>query len=184
MYLIDWWEKRSGANSMCSKAAALVAHDFNLMFACAVTTTCVLWRIRCLFRIFTMFSKALCFDTACRVWDLFCRDGEEFLFKTAIGKSASDVQSCSLLRWFATLLIRRRKSKNVNSTPTPNALFTVSDRNNLTTCTCWTEGHRQRPFLILPCFHFRVVTDRVMTEQCCHQNKIFSLRLYRQLEVQ
>nr|CAB3266826.1 TBC1 domain family member 14 [Phallusia mammillata] len=34
--------------------------------------------------IFTMFSKALCFDAACRVWDIFCRDGEEFLFKTAI----------------------------------------------------------------------------------------------------
>nr|XP_026690734.1 TBC1 domain family member 14 isoform X1 [Ciona intestinalis] len=34
--------------------------------------------------IFTMFSKALSLDMACRVWDMFCRDGEEFLFKTAI----------------------------------------------------------------------------------------------------
>ena len=37
-------------------------------------------------RIFTLFSKSLPLDTACRVWDLFCRDGEEFLFRTALGK--------------------------------------------------------------------------------------------------
>lgn len=24
-------------------------------------------------------------DLACRVWDVFCRDGEEFLFRTALG---------------------------------------------------------------------------------------------------
>ncbi|XP_065648245.1 TBC1 domain family member 14 [Hydra vulgaris] len=35
--------------------------------------------------IFTMYSKSLPLDTACRVWDLFFRDGEEFLFKTALG---------------------------------------------------------------------------------------------------
>jgi len=35
--------------------------------------------------VFTMFSKALSLDSACRVWDIFCRDGEEFIFKTAIG---------------------------------------------------------------------------------------------------
>ena len=34
-----------------------------------------------------MFSKALDLDTASRVWDVFCRDGEEFLFRTAIGRS-------------------------------------------------------------------------------------------------
>ncbi|XP_076804679.1 TBC1 domain family member 12-like [Clavelina lepadiformis] len=34
--------------------------------------------------IFTMFSKSLSLDTASRVWDVFCRDGEELLFKTAI----------------------------------------------------------------------------------------------------
>ena len=32
-----------------------------------------------------MFSKALDLDTASRVWDVFCRDGEDFLFRTAIG---------------------------------------------------------------------------------------------------
>jgi hypothetical protein len=25
-------------------------------------------------------------DVACRVWDVFLRDGEEFLFKAALGK--------------------------------------------------------------------------------------------------
>ena len=34
-----------------------------------------------------MFSKALSLDSACRVWDIFCRDGEEFIFKTAIGNN-------------------------------------------------------------------------------------------------
>ena len=36
-------------------------------------------------RIFTLYSKALPLDVACRVWDVFCRDGEEFLFRTALG---------------------------------------------------------------------------------------------------
>jgi len=35
--------------------------------------------------IFTIYSKSLPLDTACRVWDLFFRDGEEFLFRTALG---------------------------------------------------------------------------------------------------
>eukprot|EP00794_Sanderia_malayensis_P005458 gene5458-6141_t len=35
--------------------------------------------------IFTIYSKSLPLDIACRVWDLFCRDGEAFLFRTAIG---------------------------------------------------------------------------------------------------
>lgn len=39
--------------------------------------------VRC--RIFTLYSKSLPLDLACRVWDVFCRDGEEFLFRTALG---------------------------------------------------------------------------------------------------
>ncbi|XP_063434649.1 TBC1 domain family member 14-like isoform X1 [Mytilus trossulus] len=35
--------------------------------------------------IFALFSKSLPLDIACRVWDVFCRDGEEFLFRTALG---------------------------------------------------------------------------------------------------
>ncbi|XP_068133122.1 TBC1 domain family member 14 isoform X2 [Hyperolius riggenbachi] len=35
--------------------------------------------------IFTLYSKSLPLDLACRVWDVFCRDGEEFLFSTALG---------------------------------------------------------------------------------------------------
>lgn len=36
-------------------------------------------------RIFTLYSKSLPLDLACRIWDVFCRDGEEFLFRTALG---------------------------------------------------------------------------------------------------
>ncbi|XP_069850221.1 TBC1 domain family member 14 isoform X2 [Dipodomys merriami] len=35
--------------------------------------------------IFTLYSKSLPLDLACRVWDVFCRDGEEFLFRAALG---------------------------------------------------------------------------------------------------
>lgn len=34
--------------------------------------------------VFLLYSKSLPLDVACRVWDIFFRDGEEFLFKTAI----------------------------------------------------------------------------------------------------
>uniref|UniRef100_A0A7N6C4C0 Rab-GAP TBC domain-containing protein n=1 Tax=Anabas testudineus TaxID=64144 RepID=A0A7N6C4C0_ANATE len=35
--------------------------------------------------IFTLYSKSLPLDVACRVWDIFCRDGEESLFRTGLG---------------------------------------------------------------------------------------------------
>lgn len=35
--------------------------------------------------LYTLFSKSLPLDVACRVWDVFLRDGEEFLFRTALG---------------------------------------------------------------------------------------------------
>ncbi|XP_077961844.1 TBC1 domain family member 14 isoform X1 [Gasterosteus aculeatus] len=35
--------------------------------------------------IFTLYSKSLPLDLACRVWDVFCRDSEEFLFRTGLG---------------------------------------------------------------------------------------------------
>jgi len=43
---------------------------------CSVCCTC---------RIFTLYAKALSLDTASRIWDVFFRDGEEFLFRAAIG---------------------------------------------------------------------------------------------------
>lgn len=35
--------------------------------------------------VFTIYTRVLPLDLACRVWDLFCRDGESFLFRTALG---------------------------------------------------------------------------------------------------
>lgn len=43
------------------------------------------WYLHLPSRIFTLYSKSLPLDLACRVWDVFCRDGEEFLFRTALG---------------------------------------------------------------------------------------------------
>ncbi|CAB3400504.1 unnamed protein product [Caenorhabditis bovis] len=34
---------------------------------------------------FAMFAKSLPLDVTCRIWDVYFRDGEEFLFKTALG---------------------------------------------------------------------------------------------------
>jgi hypothetical protein len=36
-------------------------------------------------RIFTLFSKSLPLDIVSRVWDVYLRDKEEFLFRTALG---------------------------------------------------------------------------------------------------
>lgn len=36
--------------------------------------------------IYTIFAKAMPLDVACRVWDVFLRDGDEFIFRTALGK--------------------------------------------------------------------------------------------------
>ncbi|XP_066521823.1 TBC1 domain family member 12 isoform X2 [Hoplias malabaricus] len=46
--------------------------------------------------IFTLYSKSLPLDIACRVWDVFCRDGEEFLFRTGLG----------ILRLYEEVLLR------------------------------------------------------------------------------
>lgn len=36
--------------------------------------------------VYTVFAKAMPLDVASRVWDVFLRDGEAFLFRTALGK--------------------------------------------------------------------------------------------------
>ena len=38
-------------------------------------------------RIFTIYTRVLPLDVACRVWDMFCRDGDIFLYRTALGMS-------------------------------------------------------------------------------------------------
>lgn len=35
--------------------------------------------------IYTLFSRSLPLDLASRVWDLICRDGDDFVFRTALG---------------------------------------------------------------------------------------------------
>ena len=36
-------------------------------------------------RMFTLYAKSLSLDVASHVWDVFFRDGEEMLFRTALG---------------------------------------------------------------------------------------------------
>ncbi|VDN17667.1 unnamed protein product [Gongylonema pulchrum] len=35
--------------------------------------------------LYTLYAKSLPFDVSCRIWDVFLRDGEQFLFTTALG---------------------------------------------------------------------------------------------------
>ena len=35
--------------------------------------------------LYTIYAKAMPLDVACRIWDVFVRDGDEFLFRTALG---------------------------------------------------------------------------------------------------
>ncbi|KAM3724086.1 TBC1 domain family member [Dirofilaria immitis] len=35
--------------------------------------------------VYTLYAKSLPFDVCCRVWDVFLRDGEQFIFNTALG---------------------------------------------------------------------------------------------------
>ncbi|XP_068164492.1 TBC1 domain family member 14 isoform X2 [Antennarius striatus] len=58
--------------------------------------------------IFTLYSKSLPLDLACRVWDVFCRDGEEFLFRTALGllRLFQDVLTCMDFIHMAQFLTR------------------------------------------------------------------------------
>uniref|UniRef100_A0A7N6FDB9 Rab-GAP TBC domain-containing protein n=1 Tax=Anabas testudineus TaxID=64144 RepID=A0A7N6FDB9_ANATE len=58
--------------------------------------------------IFTLYSKSLPLDLACRVWDVFCRDNEEFLFRTALGllRLYQDVLTCMDFIHMAQFLTR------------------------------------------------------------------------------
>uniref|UniRef100_A0A8C6EBH0 Rab-GAP TBC domain-containing protein n=1 Tax=Microcebus murinus TaxID=30608 RepID=A0A8C6EBH0_MICMU len=71
--------------------------------------------------IFTLYSKSLPLDLACRIWDVFCRDGEEFLFHTALGilklfediltKLPEDLPAEELFASIATIQMQSRNKK-------------------------------------------------------------------------
>ena len=54
-----------------------------LTVKCSKAESCDIYDTHC--RMYTLFAKSLPLDVASRVWDVFCRDGEEFLFRTALG---------------------------------------------------------------------------------------------------
>ena len=47
---------------------------------------CMYYKCVACSRIVTLYTKSLPLDVACRVWDMFCRDGDVFLFRTALGQ--------------------------------------------------------------------------------------------------
>lgn len=56
----------------------------NIQYAC-ILVLAKMYTVVC-FRLYTLYSKSLPLDVACRVWDVYLRDGEEFLVKTALGE--------------------------------------------------------------------------------------------------
>ncbi|XP_068161358.1 TBC1 domain family member 12-like isoform X3 [Antennarius striatus] len=64
--------------------------------------------------ILTLYSKPLPLDVACRVWDVFFRDGEEFLFRTALGilRLHRDVLLHMDLVGIATPMLSRNRTWN------------------------------------------------------------------------
>ena len=38
-------------------------------------------------RVYTLYAKSLPLEITCRIWDVFFRDGEEFVFQAALGKA-------------------------------------------------------------------------------------------------
>ncbi|MEQ2189475.1 hypothetical protein GOODEAATRI_025734, partial [Goodea atripinnis] len=67
-------------NKPCQMAFFRVDHSLEILFTLTYHSNDT-----SRLRIFTLYSKSLPLDLACRVWDVFCRDGEEFLFRTALG---------------------------------------------------------------------------------------------------
>ena len=61
---------------------ALSCSFYPTLFSISSSGTCIFYRM------FTLYAKSLPLDVASRVWDLFSRDGEEFLFRTALGTHA------------------------------------------------------------------------------------------------
>ena len=58
----------------------------HMLFYSHIKLAAVIDMFAVLTRIFTLYAKALSLDIASRIWDVFFRDGEEFLFRTAIGE--------------------------------------------------------------------------------------------------
>jgi len=85
--------------------------------------------------IFTMFSKSLSLDTTSRIWDVYCRDGEEFLFKTAIGllRQHQSQLLCMDFIQAAQFLVRMPPSCNSDDTilfHNINQIYMTTSRNN------------------------------------------------------
>lgn len=60
--------------------------------------------------IYTIFAKAMPLDVACRIWDIFLRDGYEFIFRTAVGKYIFSDKSSSITNSAANIPWNKKNS--------------------------------------------------------------------------
>lgn len=70
-----------------------------------------------IYRIFTIYTRVIPLDLACRVWDIFCRDGDIFLYKTALG---NDIRALAIIVVVVyLLLILLLFIRNIKNVPHP-----------------------------------------------------------------
>ena len=67
-------------------------------------------------RMFTLYARSLPLDIASRAWDVFFRDGEEFLFRMALGEFKYQYVSATLRRAWLPQQLRQFLSWFLNST--------------------------------------------------------------------
>lgn len=76
--------------------------------------------------IFTLFSKSLPLDVMSRVWDVFFRDKEEFLFRTALGILTIYKEILLEMDFIHIVQFLTKLPENINSTHLFKAIESIS----------------------------------------------------------
>ncbi|KAI5608184.1 TBC1 domain family member 12 isoform X2, partial [Silurus asotus] len=130
--------------------------------------------------IFTLYSKPLPLDVACRVWDLFCRDGEEALFRTALG----------ILRLYQDVLLQmdfihsaQFLSRLPQNTPAHLLFIGIANTDMLSNNGRWNQSsHESHESLTLTCFSvvpLRNTFGFFMVEREVLEDQFKNSRFYR-----
>ena len=112
---------------------------------------------------FTIYSKSLPLDVVSRIWDLFFRDGDAFIFRTAIAILSLYEERLCQLDTFHCLQFLTRLPDDLNAT----TLFKAIDKINFEQTSCelfyliaWARGEEKQQggllfFGAFPAGHFR-----------------------------
>ncbi len=76
--------------------------------------------------VFTLFSKSLPLDVMSRVWDVFFRDKEEFLFRTALGILSMYKETLLEMDFIHIVQFLTKLPENINATHLFKAIEQIS----------------------------------------------------------